>query len=237
MSWLDIAFVALAVGVSPLYSLWGYRKLEQEIAAGNEVAKVREYVESIVLTWLFGLGAVAIWLWQGRPLAGLGLAMPRLLTSIPALVLAVAIIGFLVAQLRRVRRADRPLVGAEQIDSVRAMLPESDREMRYFYGAALSAGVFEEILYRGYLIAVFGTLMPRWAAVIVAALAFAWGHIYQGWANLPRIFLSALVAAGLYLWTGSLLLPIVLHAFVDINSALTARAILRNPALRAEPRG
>lgn len=227
----DHVFVALAVLVSPLYSLWGYRKLEAEVGAGVAGARMREYLETIALLWLFGIGALALWVWQGRPLAAIGVAAPRGWPVVPALAISAAVVWFLSAQLARVKRmTGRPVAGVEGIEAVRALLPESPRELGAFVVAALSAGVFEEVVYRGYLIAYLASYMPLWAAVTVSALAFAYGHVYQGFASLPRIFLLSMALAGLYLWTGSLLLPAILHAFIDINSVLTARAVLSKPA-------
>ncbi len=236
VSWLDHAFVALAVLVAPLYSWWGYGKLERDLDRGVRGARMREYAETIALLWLLGLGAVAIWLGQGRPPEAIGLALPGGWGVVPALALSGGLVWFLSAQLARVRKMPtRPTAGVEGIESVRALLPASRRELRTFVAAALSAGLFEEFVYRGYLIAYLATWMPVWAAAAVSSLAFSWGHVYQGLSGLPRIFLLALALAGLYLWTGSLLLPVALHAFVDINSTLTARAVLAKPRAESPP--
>ena len=227
MSWIDSLFCALFAVISPLYSVWGYRRLERDVTNGVAGARMREYAETIALLWLFGLGALAVWVGQGRPLAEIGVSAPRGWPIVPAILLSGAIVWFLSAQLARVKKMiRRPVVGVAEIESVEALLPEDPREVRAFTIAALSAGVFEEVLYRGYLIAFLESYVPLWVAVIVSSLAFAYGHSYQGVSNMPRIFLLSLVLAGLYLWTGSLLIPIVLHAFVDINSMLTARAVL-----------
>lgn len=231
MSYWDHAFVLVTAVLSPLYSLWGYRRFERQTGNGVAGARTREYVETIALLWLFGLGAIALWVLQGRPLSAIGLAAPRGWPVLPALAISAAVVWFLAAQLARVKRmTKRPVVGVEDLESVRALLPESRHELRAFVVVALSAGVFEEILYRGYLIAYLESYMPLWAAVVVSSVAFAYGHVYQGFATLPKIFVLSLGSAGLYLWTGSLLLPMILHAFIDINSVLTARAVLSKPA-------
>ena len=236
MSWIDLLFLALILGVAPLYSLWGYRKLERDLEAGRRGSRVCEYAESIVLSLLFGLPAIWTCIERGRPLEAIGLSWPSGPGVWPALALTGAIVWFLTAQLRRVRQTDRELRGAEQIESVRAMLPETARERRWFAAAALSAGVFEEVVYRGYLIALFDLHLPLFGAVLLSSVAFAWIHIYQGWGRLPTIFVGSLVAAALLVWTGSLLLPVILHAFIDINSSLTARAVLDKRAAPAPGR-
>jgi membrane protease YdiL (CAAX protease family) len=82
----------------------------------------------------------------------------------------------------------------------------------------------EETLWRGYMFWYLGHLMPLWAAAIVTSVVFGFGHIYQGIANVPKIILVGGVFAGLYLLTGSLWLPILLHAVFD---AVQGRAVCR----------
>ena len=69
-----------------------------------------------------------------------------------------------------------------------------------------------------------GHVMPLWAAAIVTSVMFGFGHIYQGIANVPKITLVGGVFAGLYLLTGSLWLPMLLHAVFD---AVQGRAVCR----------
>jgi membrane protease YdiL (CAAX protease family) len=57
--------------------------------------------------------------------------------------------------------------------------------------------------------------MPLWLASIVATVAFGLAHAYQGLKALPRITLVGALFTSLYVATGSLLLPIVLHATLD----------------------
>ena len=46
--------------------------------------------------------------------------------------------------------------------------------------------------------------------------AFTFGHAYQGLANLPGIAFASICFVGLYLFTGSLLVPVVLDVALDI---------------------
>ena len=66
--------------------------------------------------------------------------------------------------------------------------------------------------------------MPLWGAAIVTSVIFGFGHIYQGVANVPKIVLVGGVFAGLYLLTGSVWLPMLLHAVFD---AVQGKAVYR----------
>ena len=56
-----------------------------------------------------------------------------------------------------------------------------------------------------------------WALILVAAVAFGLAHAYQGRVGIVTTGLLGGVMAALYLGTGSLLLPVLLHALIDRN--------------------
>ena len=104
-------------------------------------------------------------------------------------------------------------------------LPRTRRELGWFRAASVNAGITEELIFRGFLLWYLEPYVGlAWAAVI-AVVVFTLGHAYQGVANLPALALASAAFVGLYLWSGSLLLPIVVHALVDVmNGNALARA-------------
>ena len=81
----------------------------------------------------------------------------------------------------------------------------------------------EEIVYRGFLIRYFmGT--PRYLAVSLAMIAsngvFGPGHIYQGAKGAIATTILGMVFAILFVTTGRLWAPIVLHALMDARLLL-----------------
>jgi membrane protease YdiL (CAAX protease family) len=92
-----------------------------------------------------------------------------------------------------------------------------------FTVVGVTAGVCEEWLYRGFFLAVVAALaggLPTGVLVLVAALAFGLAHAYQGRAGVLTTGLLGGVMAALYLQTGSLLLPVLLHAAIDLRFLL-----------------
>ena len=64
---------------------------------------------------------------------------------------------------------------------MRQLVPASRLEMMVFVGVCLTAGLCEELLYRGWLVNVFRVATgSAWAAAIVSAMVFGIGHAYQG---------------------------------------------------------
>lgn len=76
--------------------------------------------------------------------------------------------------------------------------------------------VTEETIFRGYLLLRF-TAMTRSSciAVLASTLVFAAGHSYEGAAGLVAVSLLGLIFSIVYLRTGSLVAPMVLHFLQD----------------------
>jgi membrane protease YdiL (CAAX protease family) len=115
-----------------------------------------------------------------------------------------------------------------------ALLPRTAGERRLFTVVGVTAGVCEEWLYRGFFLAVVAALaggLPTGVLVLVAAVAFGLAHAYQGPAGIVTTGVLGGVMAAVYLQTGSLLLPVLLHAIIDLRFLLVPARVL--PAGRA----
>jgi len=105
---------------------------------------------------------------------------------------------------------------------------KSDLTLGAVYSNVISAGFFEEYMYRGFL---FGVLFfyAGWGfipATLIASVIFASGHLYQAenTVQLLSVFLfTALANAGFvlfYLCWKNLWIPVFLHAFMDLAWAM-----------------
>ncbi|GAA3217502.1 CPBP family intramembrane glutamic endopeptidase [Nonomuraea helvata] len=82
---------------------------------------------------------------------------------------------------------------------------------------AVSAGVCEEVVFRGLFIGLgreLGLALP--VAAVVAVAVFALGHIYQGTVGTLMALVSGALLTWTYLRTGSLLTPVFVHIMIDI---------------------
>jgi membrane protease YdiL (CAAX protease family) len=226
----DHLFVLLVLVVAfPIGGWWAYRRFLERLARDGERALVREY--RITLVWLVGLGAatLAIWLAAGRGLEALGLAPPR---EGPAggMILGVSIGASAALVMRPVAAAISGKARAmlrRQMAKLEAFLPKTGEQLAWGLIVSVFAGLCEEIAYRGYLIPYCRFWLSEWPALIVAALLFGIAHLYQG---VTGILVTALLGLGfgyIYVETGSLALPIALHAAVDISAMVTAWIVLR----------
>jgi membrane protease YdiL (CAAX protease family) len=100
------------------------------------------------------------------------------------------------------------------------LLPSSPQERRWWWLVCITAGVCEETVYRGFLLHYFHTLpfhlSLTWAMVVASAI-FGIGPLYQGVAGGVQTAIVGFVFAGMFVMTGSLVVPIVVHAVMDLR--------------------
>jgi hypothetical protein len=123
----------------------------------------------------------------------------------------------------------------ESIGKVVQFLPHTIRELRSFVGVSITAGVVEEIVYRGFVLWYLAQFMPLWVAVAVSSVAFGLAHGYQGANGALRCGLLGLAFGIFYVVTGSIWLPIVAHALLDVLQGATIYEILRKDDDALEP--
>jgi len=120
-----------------------------------------------------------------------------------------------------------------QLDTIGFFLPQTREERRWFAALSMVVGFCEEVIFRGWLI--------RWlagaplglgivAAVVVAAAIFGIDHGYQGVAGMLATLVLALVFTFVFLATGTLWVPIVVHALIDLRVLLLVPTAERGPA-------
>jgi CAAX protease family protein len=214
---LSVLLAAWMVLVQPFAGRRRYRLLIERLGH-DPSARLHHYQRGIAFEWggavLVGLLALLAHsrlrtLWPPGE-------HPGVAGQIPAL--AVAILAVTVIYRFGGQRARRAL--AVQLRPVAALLPRTAVERRWFALLAVTAGVCEELLYRG-----FGLAGLRWAVpgigtpalIITSGAAFGFAHLYQG-----RLGVALTAALGAYLaWitiaVGSLAPVMLLHALLDLR--------------------
>ncbi|WP_298458047.1 CPBP family intramembrane glutamic endopeptidase [uncultured Cellulomonas sp.] len=116
--------------------------------------------------------------------------------------------------------ATLPLAGGT---ALAPLLPTTPRGRRGWAALSVTAGVTEEVTYRGIVVLTLALVLPTAGprvVVVLAAVVFGLAHAYQGPAGMVATGLAGAVFAGLYLGTGSLLVPMLLHVLVDLRVLL-----------------
>lgn len=109
------------------------------------------------------------------------------------------------------------MLGADHADSVANLLPQGPLEIALWIAVSISAGICEEIVFRGYLQRQFEALtgLP-WLATILQAAVFGVSHGYQGVMACLRIAAYAVLFTLVAKWRRSLRPGILAHAATDI---------------------
>ncbi|WP_395639689.1 CPBP family intramembrane glutamic endopeptidase [Pseudolysinimonas sp.] len=116
---------------------------------------------------------------------------------------------------------------APTVGDIRALLPRTRGELRYGVALSVSAGVFEELLFRlGLPALVFAVTGNAVAAFLGATLLFGLLHLYQGPLGILFSTLLGAVFVVLYLVTGSIVVPVLLHALIDLRSMVLIPIVL-----------
>ena len=107
--------------------------------------------------------------------------------------------------------------GSGSAKTVDSLLPHSLLEILIWIATSITAGICEEMVFRGYLQrqlhALSGSVV---AAVLGQGLLFGIFHSYQGWRNVAVISVLGVLYGALAAWRGNLRINIVAHAWTDV---------------------
>jgi len=226
MTWFDHLFaLTLLVGL-PAYAAWDVPRLARRVVSDPSNARTSDYLFTMTLQWGLTLALVASWIYAGRAFGDLGLVRPEGTDRWWTIVISAAAIAFFAWQAYSVARSpDAQAKVRTQLDSqpsVRVILPVNASEAGVFGALALTAGICEEILYRGYMLHYMRAWLPGAAAIVAAIVIFGLAHAYQGGRGILLTGLAGAAAMGLYLFTGSLVAPMILHVTVDLANGFMA---------------
>ena len=104
------------------------------------------------------------------------------------------------------------------------ILPRSKKEKRLWSLLSLSAGVCEEIIFRGFLVLLFQAIFPDisiFLLILIPNILFGIAHLYQRLAGVIGSALLGVLFMCLFLVTDSLIIPILLHFIYDFSIKFT----------------
>jgi uncharacterized protein len=123
---------------------------------------------------------------------------------------------------------------AKAFKSLAFFLPVTPTERAWWVVVSVSAGVCEEIIFRGFLLRYLHTspwhLSLAWAIVLSAGI-FGLQHLYQGVVGVAQTTAVGAMFCVVFLVTGNLLVPMLLHTVMDLRVLLLiAPAPVATPA-------
>jgi membrane protease YdiL (CAAX protease family) len=229
---LDVAFVLLfAVVIAAVEAVYFNKRFKARVAAGVPNARRDAYRRAIIGQWALALIAVVLWVRERRPWGLLWLSVPSAPRLWVALGLVVLSVAFGLQQVIAVRR-----VNAAQLERLRVrvgvlefLMPHTREEYRWFVLLSFTAGVCEELLYRGYLTWVAAAYVGLPIGIATAVIAFGLAHAYQGIAGILKTGAVGLVMSLIVVAGGSLLPAMLMHFLVDYAAGELGRKVFGEP--------
>lgn len=108
-------------------------------------------------------------------------------------------------------------LGVRESRTLALLLPRTARERLAFLGLSITAGICEEVVFRGFLIfALARVIDSATVAALIAAALFGLVHAYQGFAGSARAALLGALLSLPVLVSGSIVPAIIAHAAIDV---------------------
>jgi len=178
-----------------------------------------QYRNTALKLWSVAAVCLVCWLIAGQPLAGLRWQAAQgwggwVAWGLAAAAIAYAVYSIFATHLDRPTRIKlrEDFARTEGLDLIR---PATSAEHVGFQGIALTAGITEEIVFRGFLVATLAIAMPLWAAALVSMVVFIGAHAYQGLSGMVRILPITVIMTVVVLMSGSLWPAIIIHVVTD----------------------
>jgi len=233
---LDLVFLAFMTALMTCEIVL-FASRGRAAAVGQRTDARPVYLFFILYQWALVAGLVLLWLTQGRSWGALLLGAPRPLGLAAGLALAGGYVVLAVVQ--RGAILGRPALRARarsQLREIEPLVPQTPSERRFWPLAAVTAGVCEEVLFRGYLLCCIAHFAGIVVAVVASSVLFGLYHSYYGPKGILKTGVLGLIFALIALLANSLIPVIVLHAAIDLVSGDLAYELGRGvDTARARP--
>ncbi|TWI58182.1 CPBP family intramembrane glutamic endopeptidase [Halalkalibacter nanhaiisediminis] len=232
--WLVIIFALL---YEPIIGYFDFKRFKVNVRE-NQDARLKFYKSSIVDLWIPTIFILLLVIFTELTLKDIGLSFPSINTNtLGSLVTySVFVVAFLYligvlyysigyqfsdkirTKFEQAKQKEYANVGFSEI------LPVSNKEKKLWNYVSLTAGITEEIIYRGFLIFALAYLFPNlsvWLVIFSASLLFGLAHTYQGFiTGVIRTTVFGIIFSVLYIGIGSILPLIIFHFLIDYVAKL-----------------
>jgi len=232
--WFLIIFTLL---YEPIIGYFDFKKFKVDVKE-NQNARLKYYNGSILGLWIPTIFILLLVIFTELTLKNIGLSVPNINTDIlgPLItysVFAVVLfyffgllyysIGYHISD--KVRKKMKQVKEKEwKNDDFSQILPVTNNEKRVWNYVSLTAGITEEIIYRGFLLFALSYLFPDfsvWFIIIFSSLLFGLAHTYQGFVTgVVRTTVIGIILSIFYIGIGSISPLIVFHFLVNYVAKL-----------------
>ncbi|ARK32491.1 CPBP family intramembrane glutamic endopeptidase [Halalkalibacter krulwichiae] len=237
MEFAIILLLIFLVIYEPVIGYFDYQKFKKNVKTHDQ-ARRNYYLNSIIGLWIPTLYIFLIVVFTDLTFAEIGLTLPSINTEPLGAVVTYSVVGlaclyyvgilyyFIGYQVSSKIRASFMRAKEKEYEKTefQEILPQTKEEKKLWNYVSLTAGVTEEVIYRGFLLFALPFLFPQlsiWLVILLASLLFGLAHTYQGWLiGVFRTMVFGVFFSILFIALGSILPLIVLHVLIDYVAKL-----------------
>jgi len=219
--WPARAMLVVITAVLPAVAAIQVRVLTQL----DPLPRITLYINSILSLWILTAITMIAARAAGFTPALMGLRMPAPATMALWTVIPLGIAGAVYTVVRA--------LGLRESRVLTELLPRTGTEKAIFVAVSLTAGICEELIFRGFLVAAFAAATGSLAiGVVIGAVVFGAMHFYQSAAGLLRATVLGAALTLPLLFAGSIFPAILAHVLIDLIGGLV---VPRRSADRGAP--
>jgi uncharacterized protein len=228
----DVLFAFLAI-VAPAWDFYATRRLKRNPGSAQKIGYYK-----ILCAWLWISTFIAIidvgfrgtftiapipsevfWLFGHmwvKYLVGTVIVLFLGLTFLPCAMVA----------WKKLKNRPRSYRSADALRPFDYFFPSTRTERHWWVFVCITAGVCEETLFRGFLLHYlhfFSRNLNLTLALLISSIIFGLNHLFAGSRGVVETAITGFLFGLLFLLTGNLLFPIVLHALVDLRILMLLR--------------
>jgi uncharacterized protein len=237
---LLFAFLAIAL---PAWDLYATRRLKKNPGSAQKIGYYKSlcgvlWIATFVALITVGFREIltiaplpddAAWLFEHA-------WVRYLVEAAIVLFVGLAFLSYIAVAWKKLNNRPRTYRSAEALKRFEYFFPATRVERQWWVLICVTAGCCEEVLFRGFMLHylhVSPWTLNLTLALLISSLIFGLSHLYGGISGLVGSATTGFLLGLLFLLSGNLALPIVLHALIDLRMLV----ILPPPGERAAAAG
>ncbi|QPQ28829.1 CPBP family intramembrane glutamic endopeptidase [Lysinibacillus sp. JNUCC 51] len=227
--WIVIIFLLF---YEPIIGYFGFQKFKKNVEI-YENARIKYYINTMIGIWIPTVFILVLVAFTDLTLQQIGLKIPRINTEVLGTWFTYLGLGIGILYLSFVLYYIFGYFFSDKIKSqltkkksdewekseVSPIFPITKKEKKLWGYVSITAGITEEIIYRGFSIFAFTYLFPDlsvWIVILLASILFGLAHSYQGFVmGVLRTTIFGVLFSILYIGLDSIIPLILFHFLLD----------------------
>jgi membrane protease YdiL (CAAX protease family) len=210
---------AYTVLVEPFLRINFYRGLKKQLKI-DASARILFYHTQVLWEWSWVVVLILIVIPIPEPLKWLGLTLPN---QIGWIIMAALLLGIGLSTVLLRRNPGAMANMRRSLEASSILLPSTPAERKWYAATAITAGICEELLYRGFLMRYLPstfTFLDWLLVAILSGIIYGLSRAYQGFKGITQTALTGFSFAIVYILSGSLLPAMVFHILAELRTLL-----------------